>query len=261
MRPTIWFLPALLGGCHAVQAPETIEELVVFGFQHFEDKDEQALVDMEANLSPLVVDNIDQMTEGYAVNQLTAEDLADAGVEDVDVTEIIGAMGAIDYRHDLDAILDPMTHEHKDELFPDNWIVYDVLEQTDRACFLAHECDTYDFVVNQTAKVPALGEATQTLDQSLRWVHREDGTAFIVWRTLAPEPIEFTSNLMAVHQQYALVVIAPNGSVARRIESFWVDAEFIGMDVPEYSAVNNAVKQMGIQADRIDDFLDGGTAE
>lgn len=257
MRPNLMILAGLLGGCRVVQAPETIEELVVFGFQHFDDKDEDALRDMEVNLGPLVIENIDQMTEGYAVNQLTAEDLALAGVIDADVTEIIGAMGSIDYRHNLDAIIDPMIHDHKDEIFPDNWLSYEILEQTDRACFIAHGCPRYDFTVDQTANASMLGEATQTLQHSLRWISREDGTPFLVWRTLAPDPIAFTSNLMAVHQQYALVTIVPNGDVARRIESFWVDAEFIGMDVPEYTAVNNAVKQMGIQAGRIDDFLEG----
>lgn len=256
IRSTLFFSAWLLGACHVVRAPETIEELVVFGFQHFDDEDEDALREMEVNLGPLVLENIDQMSEGYAVNQLTAEDLQTAGIEDADVTEIIGAMGAIDYRHDLDAVLDPMIHDHKDEIFPDNWLSYEILEQTDRACFIAHTCDRYAFTVDQTADAALLGEATQTIDHSLRWVSREDGTLFLVWRTLAPEPIAFTSNLMAVHQQYALVTIVPNGDVARRIEAFWVDAEFIGLDVPEYTAVNNAVKQMGVQADRIDDFLD-----
>jgi hypothetical protein len=51
-------------------------------------------------------------------------------------------------------------------------------------------------------------------------------------------------------------MIYQDHQIARRIEAFWVDAEFVGMDVPENTAVNNAVSQMGEQAGLIDDWID-----
>lgn len=241
-------------GCRVVQAPETLEELVVFAFEHHDDTPE--LVAMEANLTPLVEAHLDEMHDGYAVNQLTADDLAAAGVEDADVTDILGAMGAVDYRHDLDTMLDVMTRPNKDELFPDTWESYTVVDETDRACFLAHTCDRYDFTIDQVVKVQILGKASSTLVNELRWVPRDDAPPFLVWRTLGPTPIAFSSDIMAVNQQYSMVAIVPTGEVARRVESFWVDAAFVGVDVPQYTAVNMAVKQMTEHAGMLDDFVD-----
>ena len=40
------------------------------------------------------------------------------------------------------------------------------------------------------------------------------------------------------------------------METFWVDAEMIGLTMPDNMAVNNAVKAMGDQAELIDAVLD-----
>ena len=246
-------LLALLGCKKAIDAPDAIEELVVFGFVHYDDEGYPAATVEE--LIPAVNGLMDQLAEGYLVDSLTEEDLAAAGVDDPDVSSILGALGAVDYRHDLDDILRTITRDDKDELY-DNIPAYEVLETTDLDCFLDRTCARLEQRVYETTHVPVLGDATRTFTQQYQWVTLEDGTEMVLIRTLNPDPMEFSSALLTVHQQYALVAIWPHGDAARRSETFWVDAEFIGLEVPDNYAVKTAVSEMADQAEQVDDLLD-----
>ncbi len=247
----------LLSGCTVVDAPETLEELVVYGFEHFDDE-ERFLEAMGENLFPRVEDHLDELAEGYHVDQLDEGHLAAAGVETPDAVSIIGALGAAHYTHDLEGALCGVLYPDKGEIF-DNYLGYDLDDDGNLDCFLAGECDRYETVAAQTVKVPVLGEATQTVRRDFRWIHPRGGIPYVVARSLAPDPIEFSTTLMEVDQQYALVVLVPHDEGTRRIETFWVEARVLGMDVPEYFAVTSAVTEMQDQADRIDEWLaDGG---
>ena len=70
--------------------------------------------------------------------------------------------------------------------------------------------------------------------------------------------MSFSSKIAKVHQQYALVILYPDGGVTRRVETFWVDAEIIGLDVPDSFAVDNAINSMAAQAERVDEQVAGG---
>lgn len=246
---------ALCAGCKVIDAPDNLEELVVFGFVHY-DEDGYPAATTE-KLIPAVGEVSDQLAEGYLVDSLTEEDLVAAGVDPPDVTSIIGALGAVSYRHSLDDVLRTITRDDKDELY-DNILDYDVLETTDLDCFLDRTCDRLEQRVYETTSVPVLGDATRTFTQQYQWVAQDDGTELVLIRTLNPEPMDFSSALLTVHQQYALVAIWPDGDAARRCETFWVDAEFIGLEVPDSYAVKTAVQEMADQAADVDDILDQG---
>jgi hypothetical protein len=245
-----------LSGCKVVDAPETLEELVVFGFENYED--DGRMRDTHAQLVPLVDANHEDLSDGYRVDQLTADNLANAGVEGVDVTEILGAMGVVDYTHDLDTVLEVISAEDKADRF-ENLLAYEVTETTDRECFLARECDTLEQTVDETADVTLLGEATRTYTMSYRWIVPEDEDEAVLYiRTLSPEEMVFTGSAIdaQVHQQYAFVALYPEGDVARRVEAFWVDFEVLGADIPDTFAVDNAVNGMASQAERVDEWID-----
>ena len=243
-------------GCTVVEAPDTLEELVVFGFQHFDDE-EAYLQAMGEKLIPAVEEHLDELGEGYHVDALDETHLAAAGVDSPDAVSIIGALGAAHYDHDLDGAVCGVLFPDKEEIF-DNYLVYDLDDDGNLECFLAGECDRYSSSAEQTVQVPVLGEASQTVQRDFRWVRPRGQEAYVVSRSLAPEPIEFTTTLMAVDQQYALVVLVPYEGGTRRVETFWVEARVLGMDVPEYFAVTSAVNEMQDQADRIDEWLDSG---
>jgi len=248
----------LLSGCKPVDAPDTLEQLVVFGFVHFDD-DIEYLEAMGEKLFPAVQGLDDELSEGYFVDLLTAEDLALAGVEDAETEGIIGALGRSEYTNDLDAVVCGMSWPDKANTVAfDSYIEYTLDDDGNRDCFLARECDRYDSTATQHVSVPILGEAIQSFERSFRWVEPKDGEPYVVSRLLAPEPIDFSSQILAVDQQYSLVVLYPDGNATRRLETFWVEARALGIEFPENFAVTNAATTMQKQADEIDDFIDGG---
>lgn len=251
----IRLLPALLlPACRAVQAPETLEELVVYGFVHHQD-DADYLEATAEELLPRADRNFEDLADGYAVDSLTQEDLEAAGVDAADTTDVVGALGAVDYRHDIDEILAILTRGDKEDLYED-MPVYDLLETTDIDCFLSRACETLEQRVHESIDVALLGTSTRTYTIQYRWIQPEGSDPLVFIRSLCPDGVSFNTNIVNVFQQYALVVLYPKDGHARRLESFWVDAEFIGMDTPESTAVNMAVNQMASQAEQVDALID-----
>jgi len=237
----------------APQAPDTIEEMMNFGFVNF-DEESEVMADLADNLVPFVASHLDEAEDGWEVSSLSAEDLIAVGVDSPEVEDVIGAAASATYVSDIDDVVMAITWPRKGEVFP-HITEFDVVEATDLDCFLAHECDYYAFTVDQVASASILGDAIQRVTQQHRWIETDDGYFFIM-RTLSPDGIEFTSNLMRVFQQYSFAMVYVDGDHARRMEAFWVDAEIIGLDVPEGFAVNQAIKQMHDSADLIDAFVE-----
>lgn len=254
MRAALSVVLALCSGCKVVDAPENLEDLMVYSFEHYDDRAEH-LIAAEAELEPLVDELYEDLSDGYRVSNLTAEDLELAGVEDPQIESIIGAVGAADYRHELSDVLIGVLYPDKDEIY-DKTVAYDILEETDLDCFLADECEYYDFTFEQTVSVVLLGDSTQTVEASYRWVHPEEAEPFVVARLLSPTPIDFSTSIVEVDQQYSIVFMYPWADTARRVESIWAEARVIGLDVPDSFAVDNAAGTIADQADRVDDYLD-----
>lgn len=241
-------------GCKVVDAPDNLEELMVFGFETF--GDERSMTATVDELMPLVDVNEEDLIDGYRVSTLGATQLEAAGVEDASVEGIVGAMGLVEYTNALDPILDIITSHDKDTLF-EQIEEFSAEDLSDRDCFLARECDTFSQRVDETARVSLLGASERTYTHTLQWIeHEEHGTVLAI-RSLSPDPIEFSTNIVNVNQQYGLAYMYDDGGGTRRVEAFWVDAELIGMDVPDSFAVDNAVNAMADQAENIDNILDG----
>lgn len=253
MLRTMIALCAFATGCRTIEAPTTLEELVVFGFVHHEeDGYSQAMAE---ELIPLAEQKYEELTEGYSVNSLTNADLTAAGVDGGDVEDIIGALGGVTYTHDIDEVLTILTATDKTLYYP-NVSAYEVVDETDRQCFLDHDCETLEQTISETTEVTILGNATRTYTNQFRWIEVEGVGTGLVVRSLNPEGVTFDTDIAVVYQQYALYTMYPSDQGARRIESFWVDAEFIGLEVPENYAVNSAVDTMADGAETVDAALD-----
>ncbi len=245
----------LTSGCVVVHAPETIEELVVFAFVHF-DEDEAYLRATGDNLLPLAEQHLEELREGYYVDLLDIEDLDSAGIDSPDVEGIIGALGAADYRHGLDDVLWINTHPDKAEIY-DSVVSYQASDEDgERDCFLERNCRSYSYTVNEVVSAPIVGDATQRYRREFRWVMLSDGMEVLFSRALNPDGIELSTEIIEVDQQYSVYCMYPTGGIGRRLESFWVDARFLGAEVPEAFAVDRAVSEMQDSADRTSDLLD-----
>lgn len=248
---------AVSAGCkQAIEAPSTIEEMMNFGFVHFNGEAGE-LDALSHNLIPFVDEHLEEAETGWQVNSLSVEDLTNAGINVDEVENVVGATASVPYASTVDQVLLAISWPDKTEVL-DNVKEYEILASEDLDCFLAHECSRYEMTVAQVAKAGILGEATQTITFQFQWVTREDdGLTFFATRVLCPDGVTFGSNLAKVIQQYSFALVYPSGGHARRMEAFWVDGKIVGMDVPEDFAVNQAINQMQKAADQIDAFVDG----
>lgn len=251
-------LPLLLTACApAVEAPEDVESLMVFGFVHFDDD-----AHLEAMVDPVFAwldTEGEQLTdEGYAVDLLTADDLADVGVPDPDTEGVIGALGAAAYRSDVDTVADGITHPEKDAIYEGTTAWTIVEEEGDRDCFLTRACRRYAFTAEEENRIPVLGRSWKTTTAHLRWVTPPSGGPDVLaMRQLTPEPIDFGSPVLAVDQQYGFSMLRPEADGTTRVEALWVDARVVGLELPEGWAVAQAVGRMQQSADDLDAFFAG----
>ena len=243
----------LLLACKPIEAPQDLEELVVFGFDHLDDDGYPEATAGE--LIPLADDQFTDLQDGYEVNALSADDLELAGVENPGTPDVIGALGGVDYTHTVNEVVRLLTRGDKEDLYEDE-PVYDLLDAGDVDCFVAMTCDTLEQRITEGTDVAILGVSTRTYTQQYRWVQDDDLGPLVLIRTLNPDGMTFDVDWLKVYQQYAFIALFPEGDHARRVETFWVDAEFIGMDVPENTAVNQAVGQMAGQAEQVDELID-----
>jgi hypothetical protein len=237
-----------------IDAPETLEALLVYGFERFDDPAAREAVG--DTLSSIVDPHYAELEAGVRVDDLTAEDLLAAGVDDPGEVSILGAAGLVVYRHPVDAVLGVVTHPHRDEVFEDASAYTVLAEEGDRECFVAGECTEYAFEAQETTDLAMLGTVTHRFHLEMARVTSAEGPDLVLGRTLAPDPVRFSTQLMAVDQQYGLFALWDEADGCTRLEAFWVDARFIGLEVPDYFAVEQAVSSMAAYAEEVDAWLD-----
>lgn len=250
-----WFVLVGLVGCKVVDAPDNLEQLMVYGFVNYDESD-RFLEATEEQLLALVATQEEELAKGYRINNLSEADLAAAGVEGKDITGILGFMGVADYVHELDAVLEATCATDKDARWPDKFLTYDIQETTDRECFLAGECDRLDQNVHEVANVALLGDADRTFDASYRWVGGEELPRAVFVRQLTPDGIEFSTGIAQTYQQYSLAMVYEHDGHARRLEAFWVDFTILGAGVPDEIAISTAINEMNKQVENIDTWID-----
>ncbi len=244
-----------LAGCKVVDAPDTLEELMVFSFVHFTDGPEYLDASAEG-LAPFRHTFAEELTDGYRINSLTADRLTEAGITRERDNDVIGASGAVGMTSAVLDVATALTHPDLTEVFS-SYVDYEATSDDDRACFLARDCASYTQQGSRTVGQGGFGEATQHFDMSFWWVAMPEGQEGFMVRTLAPGETEMTSAFIRIHQFYSLSLIFSDDLGTHRIEGDWVDAQFIGLDVPDSVALDQAIKSMQSQAEDIDAWVAG----
>jgi len=111
-------LPTLLlvSACKVVDAPDDFEELVVFGFTNFMDEPELFVAAAEG-LIPYAETIVDELEEGFRVDNLTYVDLVSAGVDPQDdEVDILGASARVLMTSDPVDIAWVLTYEDMTEV-------------------------------------------------------------------------------------------------------------------------------------------------
>jgi hypothetical protein len=249
------FLPllVLVTGCKAVDAPERLEELVVFGFVHHLD-DEAFPRAAAEGIDALRVEHAAALIDGLRVDDLGQEDLDEAGVETTVQKGIVGVAATSEYASSLDQIAVAWTWPDMSEVLQSTLDYRIDHRDGDRDCFVAQDCDQYAIDAWRVTDAGLFGDATSEFRREFRWVPSDAGTVLAV-RDLVPEKVEMSGGVVAIHQQFAYTLWFPAGSGTQRFDAFWVDAEVIGLDVPDTFAIDLAVSSLGKAAEDVDRFV------
>jgi hypothetical protein len=252
----MWF--ALWIGCAVVDAPEALEDLMVYGFVHTADEDPRPLEVAAADLPEQVNRYADALREGYSVSSLTRDDLAVVGLTVDREIDVVGVAYLLEQSATVDEIASVLVGGDLSQVF-DKTLEYQLHRQDDLDCFLAHACETYTNAGTRVTDAGLFGTATQDFESHVRWVEMEDGSAGLVVRQLSPDATEISSGLAAVHQSYNWALMYREGATTRRMEAYWADAEVVGLDVPETFALDLAVSSNVERAAELDAYLGYGT--
>lgn len=236
------------------EAPTNLEDIVVFGFSNFEE-DPEVIEDLAINVEAWLDGNMEAVAEGYEVNKLKNEDLAAAGVEDPDLSGVVGAAVAYDYSVDTNALAGGISYPSQEEIF-ESYISFEMATDDDRDCFLAGSCEYFNGEVDLHIDLGALGlEMENTYTQQLRFVETDSLGTVMLHRNIGPEPGEVNLDIIRIEQQHSFSLAYDYDGVARRLHALWVEGEIVGADLPDSWALKTGINSMFKSKDDLDAWL------
>lgn len=249
-----------LVACKVVDAPESLEELATFTFVNLEER--QAVVDEAADGLVQVIESDAGVLadDGYRVNAITSVELAAVGIEkELDEDGVTGAAGEVRMVSSLAEVAGVVTLPDLAPVFSRTTRYQVTLDEgSDRACFLARDCDRMGQAGTRENDQPfPIGQTKQDFTQLFRWAETSDGRDVLLFRTLVPDETETSANIVNLEQNYVIAAIWESTDGTARVEVNWVDANVIGIDFPDSLALNEVVKAMQTQAEEIDAFVQG----
>ena len=241
--------------CGPPKAPERFEDMMGFGFRHF-DGDVRAMQDLGDKMIPWMEDHFELTSEGYEITPLTAEDLDTTGLDVRIDAEIIGVVAGVDYRHGMDPVMRAMTWPDQQDIF-DSYAEFERTTDDDLECFLSGDCEflrTQDY----SRQEPGAGlEFSTTYFSDFRRLELEEGTPVMLQRILSPDPVEFNVDWVEVHQQYGFsyLYVRDDGST-RRVQAIWADGQVAGTDAADGAHLTIAINSIQAAAEDLDAWLD-----
>ena len=244
-KTTFLLLAGSVMACRPPEAPETFEEMMVYGFIHFNDDDPEALIALGDVIIPWLENNLEEIEDGYEIASMTAEDLSEAGVSTSTDISILGVSVGFDYTAgDLVRFTEAMVWEDQEDVFS-HFVGFDREVQEGKDCFTTRECERYTAADSLHAEI-ALGiEFWSDYTVSMRHLTMSDGSPALVHRLIGPEPTEFSTEIINVYQQYGFSFLYNNAdNQARRVQALWADGELLSSDAAEGSYLALSITTM-----------------
>lgn len=253
--PIVLLVAAALGaGCERPpEAPETLDELGVYLYEHHADEGDKYLQAGLTNLDAWLADHLEETAEGYEVEGLTREITDALDGTDRPVDGIFGVTVATSSGHSVDRSATALVEVGPDEFAPDNYNSYERDYVTDPDCFVAREClwlETDEVFEGVLAMgVTSLNHAYN----EYRWIEIEDGWA-MAQRAWLVEPPEINMEWLQVDQQFYLNLFLPDGDGSIHLQTTWMVAD--QDDLPENLVMTMTIEGMRENAENLDRWLD-----
>lgn len=259
MRRISILLPLAAVACKAPpDAPQELDELVGYLYEHAGDEDTEALAAGVGNLSGWLQGRIDETVEGYSVNNLTDEAVDSLEDGHRDLSGLAGAAVGHASPFPYDVVGTTAAMIAPDVLYPDTYEDYVREYRTDPACFPAQVCGFMEFETESTSRY-ALGlEVSTNSIVQFRWIDTPAGRA-LVERTWLHSPAEVNLDFLDVKEQFYLWVFLPDvegGSGSVSLQATWIVAQISGGEVPEGLALQLVVDSMSNSAATLDEYIE-----
>lgn len=235
---------ALATGCKPPDAPEKLEQLTGYLFEHVRDEDPDALEVGVANLNAWLEKNQEEAELGYTIDKLSERVVDDLDNRERDLGDLVGASVAGQITYKPAKVTGVLVTADATKVYPDTYTKYDRNFREDPQCFKSQECDWLTLRAHSIANYSLGLVADSTFDAEYRWVESEHGLA-MVQRTWLIKPVEFSQDWLAVPSQFFLSVNIPmaNGHT-RRLQATWIDARLGDTPVPEATALDMVIDSM-----------------
>lgn len=244
----------LLAACVAPpEAPEKLDDLMGYLFEHADDDDDAAIDAAAANLDVWLDAHLEDTIEGYEIHDLSEAAIARTGDEVEDMDGLVGAAVGHESVHSAETLggqnavpVDTDTSEWGTE---GSGRVY----ESDPACFAAETCSRLQSEEWADEEL-ALGiEAQPHWAQRWRWVELPEGLGLLqTWWIL--EPIAFSVDFISVeHQFYVWMFLPQADGSSTSVQGTWIAATLTGAPVPDETAMALVVSTMSGTADKLDD--------
>lgn len=246
---------ALVACKHPDPAPEELDELVGFLYEHIPDEEPDALAEGIMNLHPWVTEHLDETLQGYKVDDLSEEVITSLGDGEVDGNDFAGsAVG-----HESDRPVEDWTQalilEDQVEVYKGSYTEFNRDWDGNNKCFASRECLTMGAEVEAVSDYTLIKIVSHSANQ-FRWVETETGPA-LIYRTWLLEPAGVTpENIVSVERQYYLNVIFPTDAGTRTVQVTWAVAKLESIDTSEDFALQMLINGMAKNADKIDEWMD-----
>ncbi len=237
------------------EAPQELDELCGFIFEHFTDEDPAELAAGLGNLDTWLNANLEETLEGYEVTELSRDsvDALDENSRDLDgmVGAAVGTEGSFDPAEiaEVLVLVDPV------ELSPGMYEVYDRTFLTDQNCFVKAKCETLEVFNYMESTYPLGLDVTTETNGQYRWVDMETGTAMLQ-RTWMDSPAEVSVDWLSVQDQFYLNVVMPSESGSVRLQATWIVAQVINAEIPDGIALTLVIASMQDVYEDVDAYLE-----
>lgn len=256
MRPllAIVALSLSLTGCkRPPEAPQKLEDLCAFLFEHFDDEDPGELEQGVANLESWLGRHFEETLEGYEVESLAQSSVRSLSGPGVDLSDLIGVASAYDITHPFEDVVRILV-KHNPATIYSSYEAAERTYETGTACFLQENCDRLDYLQDAEAVYPLNLKADMTLGGQIRRVDLGDYRAMIQ-RTWF-ERAEFSLSWLNIEESYSLVVTLEDGENTRRLEAIWVITSFGEAPVPEALAMQLTLDTIQKSGGELQTYLD-----
>lgn len=257
LLPLIVLLPA----CRKPpEAPDKLEQLAGYLFEHMGDEDPEALGVGVANLDAWLDKNMADTLEGYTIENPSGGVLDTLDGKSRKTEGLVGAAVASQVNAGVKPVTKTLVKADFTKVYEDTYSRYDRTYKSDVGCFTAVECDSVALRVETESLYPMGLEVNADFNAEYRWVEFQRGEdeeplMAMVQRTWLIRPAEVSASWLSVPAQYFLSVNIPKKGGTRRLQATWILAEMGEAAVPEATALNLVIGSMQDSDEVLNEYL------